>query len=275
MSLAFKKYIYIGLGLVSWSGEALARGGSDETHAGDTVVMEFFDLARAQSQVLSQMPTDLLPSHQFSQNYSDTMNEMVVTSKEAVYFNGQEVNAINYPRREPPEIVISRRFWSLTPETYEQHDLLTLHEMMFLSGVNDEGFRVSTDLYSAMRLYRETRIAEILKRYIAKPNSPLRAEAFRRLERSDLVFDRAVELLYNLSRWAFLEKGERGDFLTTLNLRALERVSGLVFLTSLAGCSIDFLEKNSRKDAKRALVFLQEKGVSRRDPLYCSSLEYR
>lgn len=265
----------IGLGLVLGPAWTLARGGSDETHAGDVVVLEFFNLAKSQAQVLSQMPTDFLPSQGFAQKYKNKMDQMIVRSEESVFFNGQEVNAINYPRRMPPEIVISRRLWNLIPETYEQHDLLTLHEMIYLVGLNDDGFRMSTDLYPVLQLYRETSVAKILKKYIISQSSHLRNEAFQRLERSDLVFDQAAELLYNLSRWAIIEKGENGDFLTALTLTAMKTVSRLVFLTSFAGCSVDFLEQNPRQDAKKALAFLRAQGVSRTDPVYCSSLEYR
>mgnify|MGYP006910985328 CR=1 FL=1 len=69
-----------------------------------------------------------------------------------LYFDGFEVSAINQPNSKPPLITISERLWPL--HSLEQKRILTIHELLAVSGFKDSSYSLSRGLY--WRLFPET-----------------------------------------------------------------------------------------------------------------------
>lgn len=268
----FKKTVFI-LVIITCS-LAFGNGGTDETHGGDIVVLEFRELLEQLKSTVRTIPSSYFPIADFASLFERKSEEVLIRSEDRVFIGGDEVNAINYPRRNPPEIVISRSLWKYESLRHTEYRTLVLHEMLYLVGINDDGFLYSRDLYKLITLYEEQSLKNLLVNYIFDIRNPLREKAFYRLEERGMVITHHLEILYNLTLWATQESSDKSLLLTRLALRVARATPDHIFLAHKAGCSIDYLSQLEWPEAKELLRFLKQKNLSQPSSYYCESLRF-
>jgi hypothetical protein len=117
-----------------------ARGG-EQTNGGDGVVADFYG---ALDMVIALMPPQLRYSESLSFKKDDFQNirdRVFITSAPSVYVGQQEVMALNKPKSNPPEIVVSQRLWPVLGQ--ENKYRLALHELLPIMGYADKGYSYS------------------------------------------------------------------------------------------------------------------------------------
>lgn len=252
----------------------LAMGGTDETHGGDIAVLEFTELLAQLTTSLQRIPSQELPMDSFAEVVLRKSKEVVIRSEEKVFFDGHEVNAINFPNKNPPEIVISRSLWNFEPSKRTEYRTLVLHEMLYLVGIDDDGFAYSKDLYGLILLYEEKNLQNLFKNYIIQIDHPLRESAYLRLQMDDTNISNHIELIYNMVRWATIESFEYSGILLKAALKVAKAAPDYIFKIPTAGCSMEYIDELSGVEAKEFFRFLKKKNVRSLTPMSCTFLKY-
>jgi hypothetical protein len=125
------------------SGSALSSpdDGTDWGNGGDEYSKQFIELGIDILESLVQQP---LPGVNNEQLMAAIQNTKVNSVAEELILNGHVVDAINYPFRNPPQIVLSRLSWDRLSGLQEhRRAFLVLHEYLGIMGVDDSRYQIS------------------------------------------------------------------------------------------------------------------------------------
>lgn len=152
--------------IVIWNGAS--AGGGEVGNGGDAVVQEFQFLGKETVKLIPHLRTTALTYNEVKQ-LKGAIEGATVESKEQLFLNGIEVDAINYPSQK--KIEISRSRWREPGNANrERRWALAVHEYLWLAGVDDTSYKVSSQLFpdfvAAKQRWLSTPIAKALTQAI-------------------------------------------------------------------------------------------------------------
>lgn len=121
-----------------------------ESHGGDSTVMEFRELSALISEdlnaiAISRWPKDLVD---FPQAFRKVATVLDIQSAYYLAINGVQKDAINYPFKNPPRLLINQRRWAQL--SYKQKEKLILHEMLHLAHYDDHDYQLSLKIFALL-----------------------------------------------------------------------------------------------------------------------------
>lgn len=159
-----KKYLMLGLFTFCFTSYAAATGGTDVGNGGDDYSREFVSIALdiAESLALNPMPgVD-------AKSFLDTVSLTKVNSSPRIVLRGYEVDAVNYPDSNPPQIVVNRAGWDRLSVEPHRRAFLVLHEYLGIMKIDDSKYQISKLLDRASVCSRAPAIRDYLERYLKK-----------------------------------------------------------------------------------------------------------
>jgi hypothetical protein len=120
-----------------------ASSAGQETHGGDAVVSDFLFIAYSAQKKCEQSKNQKeLPPH-FCKKFLLALDKTFILSSEKVELNQNEVDAINMPTNNPPQIVINRSRWLSPLYSDEYKENLAVHEYLSILQIDDKNYLTS------------------------------------------------------------------------------------------------------------------------------------
>jgi ankyrin repeat protein len=135
---------------------SLTAQAGQEGHGGDAVAYEFIETARGIAEGLERTRLDSLPSPEFSVDLRRVIGKTLVRSDVGINLDGIEVDAINYPGKNPPLILVNRNRWFQYTSQFHRKRILVLHEYLSILGIPDTRYEISAELLSRLELSEAT-----------------------------------------------------------------------------------------------------------------------
>lgn len=148
----------VALFLVSFSAFGKDKdGGVDTSGGGDTRSLQFVMMAKELIKYLEPMEKNEkidLGKIDYAALRKAIETTRVSVTNDPIYVNGIPKEAKNYPRRNPPEIVVNAERWDAVNES-SKRAAIVLHEYLGILGVDDTGYQISSRIYSdhTLRLF--------------------------------------------------------------------------------------------------------------------------
>lgn len=128
----------LGLSTASYAGQ--------EGHGGDMAVSLFLGIAQQNLNCLEQNPQTWLQYPSLLTDLQDAVQRTQVISVEKTLLNGVEVDAINYPNPENPQILLNRTRWLENGIDIKLRSNLVVHEYLSIAGYEDRLYQISYKL---------------------------------------------------------------------------------------------------------------------------------
>ncbi|MDG0815779.1 hypothetical protein [Bdellovibrio svalbardensis] len=184
-----------------------------ETNGGDPYAAEFFNIWDRFTPLLPAYFS--LPNGQgLDRNELQRVRSIVrISSEEKITLDGVEKGAVNRPHPTSPQIIISRSYWGRI--LLAQKQLIVLHEVLPLVGINDKDYANSNAIFQSLT---EDKSPDERRGYISairtcEPDviSQLTQYRFEKIfkpnDRMDMLFlavqSRCAEFLRRLTSWGY------------------------------------------------------------------------
>lgn len=235
-----------------------------ETHCGDPRIAEFFDIAQALGVKIQNTPDSVFPMDGFKAIYSQKLREVVVTVEEQVFYEGKEYTAINFPKMNPPQIVISRSLWQYSVKEHAKYELLVLHELLPVLGLIDDGFVYSIELQKDINAFQTMNISKLVETYAVQSQKGAKIAFDYVSGPFSMDIKNATKPFATLSKkLVTLPAGEWSRDLLFLGLELLENVDPNIHRANLnLACAGKELEQSRNPDAKTLVTALKRWGMS-------------
>lgn len=200
----------------------------------------------------------------FQTVYSQKLREVVVTVEEQVFYEGKEYTAINFPKMNPPQIVISRSLWQYTAKDYAKYELLVLHELLPVMGLIDDGFIYSIELQKDINAFQSMNISKLVETYATQSQRGAKISFDYVSGPFNMDIKNATKPFAILSKkLASMPSGEWSRDLLFLGLELLENVDFNIHRANLnLACAGKDLEQSRNPDAKTLVVAIKRWGMS-------------
>ncbi|MGZ3650473.1 MAG: hypothetical protein ACXWSC_04730, partial [Bdellovibrionota bacterium] len=141
-----------------------ADDGTDRGNPGDEYSKEFVSLGYDLSENLAKDPVPGVDARALLAAVQAT----TLHSEASLQLRGFDVDAINYPDSQKPQIVVSRQGWDRMAAEPHRRVFLVLHEYLSIMGIDDSKYQISGLLDRAQVCSRSAQVREGIERQLKK-----------------------------------------------------------------------------------------------------------
>jgi hypothetical protein len=153
-------------------------GGDREGNGGDLSAIKFKSLAANIIKRIRNPYNEIM-----LRQLADTLTSVVINTVPVITYQGLQLSALNLPSHSPQRIILSREVWSNLDQNSYYQDILILHELLPLIGINDESYSLSMSLLGSEICYLSPNIkSQIMRKYQNKTCNQIAANSIQNLE---------------------------------------------------------------------------------------------